>query len=67
MMTGESLAAADDNIVRWFESEFGGTVVELARQTRWRPVWFATVDRDGERFDLGSKMMLPEAYSQSRM
>ena len=45
MMSAESLAAADGNIVRWFEQDFGGAVVDLARQTRWRPVWFATVDR----------------------
>ena len=43
---------ADDHIVRWFERDFGGTVVELSRQTRWRPVWFATVDRDGVRHEL---------------
>ena len=29
-----------------------GLFVELARQTRWRPVWFATVDRDGIRHEL---------------
>jgi len=29
MMSPESLAAADGNIVRWFEQDFGGTVVEL--------------------------------------
>lgn len=52
MMSQESLTAADANIERWFETEFGGTVVELARQARWRPVWFATVDRDGERHEL---------------
>ena len=52
MMSPESLAAADGNIVRWFERDFGGTVVDLARQTRWRPVWFATVDRDGTRHEL---------------
>ena len=51
MMSPESLAAADGNIVRWFERDFGGTVVDLARQTRWRPVWFATVDRDGTRHE----------------
>ncbi len=52
MMSPESLAAADGNIVRWFEQEFGGTVVGLARQTRWRPVSFATVDRGGTRHEL---------------
>ena len=36
MMSPESLAAADGNIVRWFEQDFGGTVIDLARQTRWR-------------------------------
>ena len=52
MMSPESLAAADGNIARWFEHDFGGTVIELARQTRWRPVWFATVDRGGTRHEL---------------
>ena len=52
MMSPESLAAADGNIVRWFERDFGGRVVDLARQTRWRPVWFATVDRGGTRHEL---------------
>ena len=52
MMGPESLAAADGNIVRWFEQDFGGTVVEVAGQTRWRPVWFATVDRGGTHHEL---------------
>ena len=52
MMSPESLASADDNIVEWFENDFGGDVVTLERQTRWRPVWFATVDRGGERHEL---------------
>lgn len=52
MMSPESLAAADGNIVRWFERDFGGRVVDLARQPRWRPVWFATVDRGGTRHEL---------------
>lgn len=52
MMSSTSLANADDNIARWFETDFGGTVIELARQPRWRPVWFATVERGGERHEL---------------
>ena len=32
MMSAESLAAADGNIVRWFERDFGGTEV-LTRAT----------------------------------
>lgn len=51
-MSPESLAAADDNITRWFEQDFGASVINLARQTRWRPVWFATVERDGTRHEL---------------
>ncbi len=51
-MSLESLAGADDTIVRWFEKEFGGAVVDLQRQTRWRPVWFATVSREGETLEL---------------
>lgn len=42
----------DDHIVRWFETEFGGRVVSLERQPRWRPVWFATVDRADTRHEL---------------
>ena len=52
MMSPESLAAAEDNIVSWFENDFDGTVVELTRQPRWRPVWFATVERGGTRHEL---------------
>ena len=52
MMSPESLAAAADNIVGWFERDFGGTVVDLVRQPRWRPVWLATVDRAGTRHEL---------------
>ena len=26
----------------------GGTVVDIQRQLRWRPTWFAEVERDGE-------------------
>ncbi len=53
MMSPESLVAADGNIVRWFERDFGGTVVELARQPRWRPGWVAAGDRGGTRHELG--------------
>jgi aminoglycoside phosphotransferase (APT) family kinase protein len=29
-----------------------GKVLDLRRQPRWRPVWFADVERDGERLEL---------------
>ena len=37
---------------RWIEDQVGGTVVEIHRQPRWRPVWFVDVERDGERLEL---------------
>jgi len=32
----------------WLTEEFGGNVQSLWRQPRWRPVWFADVERDGQ-------------------
>ncbi len=32
----------------WLEAELGGQVVSLRRQPRWRPVWFADLEREGE-------------------
>jgi len=52
MMSAEGLATATDLITRWVEAEFGGSVVRLERQARWRPVWYASVERDDERHDL---------------
>jgi aminoglycoside phosphotransferase (APT) family kinase protein len=43
----DTRAPDDDRVRHWLRTEFGGTVVELRRQPRWRPVWFATVERDG--------------------
>jgi aminoglycoside phosphotransferase (APT) family kinase protein len=39
-------------IVAWLEQNVGGRVLRIARQPRWRPVWFADVERDGERLEL---------------
>ena len=39
-------------IVAWLERELGGRVVEIKQQPRWRPVWFADVERDGETMEL---------------
>lgn len=36
-----------ERVRRWLTEEFGGSVRSLARQPRWRPVWFAEVERDG--------------------
>jgi aminoglycoside phosphotransferase (APT) family kinase protein len=39
-------------ITRWLEQNVGGTVTSIVPQPRWRPVWFAEVERDGEMLDL---------------
>lgn len=52
MMSTDVLAAADDIIIAWLEQEFGGIVAGLTRQARWRPVWFADVERNGVRHEL---------------
>jgi aminoglycoside phosphotransferase (APT) family kinase protein len=55
--SGARLSAVDDDaalstVRRWLETIFGGEVVALTRQPRWRPVWFATVERDGATHEL---------------
>ncbi len=39
-------------VVAWLEKHVGGEVVEIRRQPRWRPVWFADVDRGSDRLEL---------------
>lgn len=50
------MAAADDRaaeskddgrVVAWLETLLSGTVVAWERQPRWRPMWFADIDRGG--------------------
>ena len=41
-----------EQIVAWLETNVGGKVVHIARQPRWRPVWFADVERDGDTLEL---------------
>jgi len=49
-----AVTAADEvkKLTAWLETNLGGTVVHIARQPRWRPVWFADLERDGERLEL---------------
>ena len=35
-------------ITSWLEERLGGRVTRITRQPRWRPVWFADLERDGE-------------------
>lgn len=44
--------AASARIVDWLERHLGGRVVRIERQPRWRPVWFADLERDGETLAL---------------
>jgi aminoglycoside phosphotransferase (APT) family kinase protein len=39
-------------IVRWLERNVGGKLLSITPQARWRPVWFAEIDRAGERISL---------------
>ena len=48
----ESMDVRTDKVVRWIEENVGGRVVDIDPQARWRPVWFATLERDGERVEL---------------
>jgi len=52
MMSIETLADAEEVIGSWCEAHLGGTVVEVVRQPRWRPVWFVTVKVADERHEL---------------
>ena len=43
---------ATERVIAWLEREAGGRVTTIHRQPRWRPVWFADVDRVGGRLEL---------------
>ena len=49
MSTAQAVRPAgpsEETVREWLETELG-PVTMLARQARWRPVWFADVERDG--------------------
>ncbi len=55
MTTARAAATGGDATVRvtqWLEQNVGGAVRSLQRQPRWRPVWIASVERDGETLEL---------------
>jgi len=45
-------ARATDRVVAWLERETGGRVTAIHRQARWRPVWFADLERGDEHLAL---------------
>lgn len=49
---GPEQDADADRIRAWADRHLGGAVVRIARQPRWRPVWFLDVERDGEVLEL---------------
>ena len=53
---------ASQRVVDWLEGNVGGTVVRITRQPRWRPVWFADVERGDELLELcvrGDRLDIP--------
>ena len=51
-MSQEQVDAGTERIREWLKTNIGGEVRSLERQARWRPVWFADVERDGEVLEL---------------
>jgi aminoglycoside phosphotransferase (APT) family kinase protein len=47
-----SMEARTAKVIRWIEENVGGRVTHIDPQARWRPVWFAKVERDGENLEL---------------
>jgi len=41
-----------EKVVAWLEANLGARVLEIEAQARWRPVWFADVEIDGEKRSL---------------
>lgn len=48
----DSAQSPTERITAWLETSLGGRVVRIARQSRWRPVWFADLERDGATLTL---------------
>ncbi len=47
-----------EKVVRWIETHLGGKVVQIDPQARWRPVWFAEVDRPAATGDGTERLSL---------
>ena len=39
-------------VIDWLQNNLGGRVVEIWMQPRWRPVWFADLERGGEKLEI---------------
>lgn len=65
-MPPADVLAPTDELVREWLTENLGTVTSLQRQARWRPVWFADVERDGRSMPLcirGDRVDCEPAFS----
>ena len=54
-----------ERIAEWVADRLSGVVTHIARQPRWRPVWFVDVERDGERLELcvrGERVDIPGVW-----
>jgi len=40
------------NVTAWIEANVGGKVLSMERQSRWRPIYFADVEKDGRALRL---------------
>jgi aminoglycoside phosphotransferase (APT) family kinase protein len=63
--SGGAAAAALARITEWLEHDLGGRVVRIERQARWRPAWWADLERDGELLPLyvrGDRVDSPSAF-----
>jgi aminoglycoside phosphotransferase (APT) family kinase protein len=52
-------------VVAWIERHVGGRVTRIERQPRWRPAWFADVERDGSVVPLYVRGDRGAAYGQA--
>ena len=62
---GDAEQTAEQKITAWLHAHVGGRVLGIERQTRWRPVWFVDLERDGERFALcvrGERTDMPMVF-----
>jgi aminoglycoside phosphotransferase (APT) family kinase protein len=51
-MSATTVDDGTQQVSEWLQTNLGGKVVRIARQPRWRPVWFADVERDHEMLEL---------------
>jgi aminoglycoside phosphotransferase (APT) family kinase protein len=54
-----------DKVIAWIETTLGGTVGDLKRQARWRPIYFVDVEKDGKIIPLcirGDRVDVPLVF-----